>query len=219
MARRRRSHWAWGYADEEPTSGQAAETAELMAGVTGFELAGDLEDPIPPAAVPLPEPRLAPPAAAAEFCTSEPYDRLTHTYGQAYRDLIRAFRGSFQSPPDVVAYPRDERDIERVLEWAEHAGAAVVPFGGGTSVVGGVEPRDLGPAISLDLSRLGRVLEVDPVSRAARIQAGAAGPALNEQLGERGFTLAAGRAIASRAVSTTPRRINPRGGTLWPRWS
>jgi len=163
--------------------------AELMGSFTGFELDGDLEDPVPAAAVRLPAPRLAPPAALAEICTAEPYDRMTHTYGQAYRDLIRAFRGRFEGPPDVVAYPRTEPDVERVLEWAERAGAAVIPYGGGTSVVGGVEARGLSQAISLDLSRLGQVLEVDPTSLAARIQAGAAGPVLNEQLGEHGLTL------------------------------
>ena len=92
--------------------------AELMGSFTGFELDGDLEDPVPAAAVRLPAPRLAPPAALAEICTAEPYDRMTHTYGQAYRDLIRAFRGRFEGPPDVVAYPRTEPDVERVLEWA-----------------------------------------------------------------------------------------------------
>jgi alkyldihydroxyacetonephosphate synthase len=186
---RRRSHWAWGYADEEPEAGEAAGMAEIMAGAAGFELDGDLEDPVPLAAVRLPAPRLVPPAALADICTAEPYDRMTHTYGQAYRDLIRAFRGRFDGPPDVVAYPRSERDVERVLEWAEHAAAAVIPFGGGTSVVGGVEPRGLSQAISLDLSRLDQVLEVDPTSRAARIQAGATGPALNRQLGRHGLTL------------------------------
>ena len=77
-----------------------------------------------------------------------------------------------------------------MLSWAEAEGAAVVPFGGGTSVVGGVEPR-LGerPVVTLDLRRLDRVLEVDPVSLAARIQAGATGPRLEEQLREHGLTL------------------------------
>jgi alkyldihydroxyacetonephosphate synthase len=186
---RRRSHWAWGYADEEPGPGEAAGIADLMAGVTGLELDGEIEHPVPLATIRLPEPRIAPPAGLAGICTAEPYDRAAHTYGQAYRDLIRAFRGRFDNPPDMVAYPERERDVEQVLAWAETAGAAVIPFGGGTSVVGGVEPRDLGPAISLDLSRLDRVSEVDPESRAARIQAGAAGPRLNEQLAEHGLTL------------------------------
>ena len=77
-----------------------------------------------------------------------------------------------------------------MLSWAEAEGAAVVPFGGGTSVVGGVEAR-LGdrPVVSLDLRRLDRVLEVDAESMAARIQAGATGPGLEEQLREHGLTL------------------------------
>ena len=104
--------------------------------------------------------------------------------------MVRGFRGEFENPPDLVAFPRDESEIEAVLGWAEAEGAAVIPFGGGTSVVGGVEPR-LGerPVVSLDLRRLDRVLEVDPTSLAARIQAGATGPRLEEQLREHGLTL------------------------------
>ncbi|HWA54812.1 MAG TPA: FAD-binding oxidoreductase [Solirubrobacterales bacterium] len=89
-----------------------------------------------------------------------------------------------------MAYPKDEAEIGTVLEWCEAEGAAVVPFGGGTSVVGGVEAR-LGdrPVVSLDLKKLDRVLEVDAESLAARVQAGATGPGLEEQLKERGLTL------------------------------
>ncbi len=78
-----------------------------------------------------------------------------------------------------------------MLSWCEDQGAAVIPFGGGTSVVGGVEPRldPERPAVTLDLRRLDRVLEVDPVSLAARIQAGAAGPLLEDGLREHGLTL------------------------------
>ncbi|HVY77293.1 MAG TPA: FAD-binding oxidoreductase [Solirubrobacterales bacterium] len=89
-----------------------------------------------------------------------------------------------------MAYPRDESEIEVVLEWAEAEGAAVVPFGGGTSVVGGVEARcGDRPVVSLDLKRLDRMLEVDAESLAARIQAGATGPGLEEQLKQHGLTL------------------------------
>src|SRR5215213_5037744 len=70
-------------------------------------------------------------------------------------------------PPDLVAFPKDESEIEAVLGWAEAEGAAVVPFGGGTSVCGGVEPR-VGerPVVTMDLRRLDRVVEVDPASLA-----------------------------------------------------
>jgi alkyldihydroxyacetonephosphate synthase len=103
---------------------------------------------------------------------------------------VRGFRGEFANPPDLVAFPADESEVEVVLSWSEEAGAAVIPYGGGTSVVGGVEPRlDGRPAVSLDLRRLDRVLEVDATSLAARIQGGATGPALEDQLREHGLTL------------------------------
>ncbi|GAA2577264.1 FAD-binding oxidoreductase [Actinomadura fulvescens] len=184
---RRRSHWAWGYADEEPGPADIAAAAELMGAVTGFDLDGEIEAPVPLDAVRLRPPRVAPPPLP--FCTTEPYERISHTYGQAYRDLVRAFRGRFDDPPDVVARPGDEHDLIRVLEWAENTGVAVIPYGGGTSVVGGVEPRGLGPSVSLDLTRLDRVLEVDEVSLAARVQAGMLGPDLDRHLGGHGLTL------------------------------
>ena len=67
-------------------------------------------------------------------------ERARHAYGRSYRDVVRAFRGRFDHPPDLVAHPRDEADVVAILEWAVRTGAAVIPFGGGTSVVGGVEP-------------------------------------------------------------------------------
>ena len=105
---------------------------------------------------------------------------------------MRAFRGRFDHPCDVVAFPRDERDIGSLLEWCAGVGAAAIPYGGGTSVVGGVEAavgdRYAG-AVSIDLRRLDRVLDIDVTSRAARIQAGANGPGLEAQLRDYGLTL------------------------------
>jgi alkyldihydroxyacetonephosphate synthase len=144
---------------------------------------------VPLERVDLPEPRLTPPAPLASICSTDTRDRVTHAYGRSYRDVVRAFRGRFENPPDVVARPSDEADVERVLAWCEQAGAAAIPFGGGTSVVGGVEPPGDRPAVTVDLCRLDRVLEVDTLSRAARIGAGATGPALEAQLREHGLTL------------------------------
>jgi alkyldihydroxyacetonephosphate synthase len=134
--------------------------------------------------------RLKRPEQFGDLFSDGKYERVSHSLGKAYRDVVRGFYGKFENPPDLVAFPRDESEIETVLSWAEAEGAAVVPFGGGTSVVGGVEPR-LGerPVVSLDLRRLDRVLEVDPTSLAARIQAGATGPGLEDQLREHGLTL------------------------------
>ena len=105
---------------------------------------------------------------------------------------MRGFHGRFDHPPDVVARPRGERDVEAVLEWAAGANVAVVPYGGGTSVTGGVRcevPARFDGVVSLDLSAMDRVLQIDDVSRAACIQAGASGPALERQLRALDLTL------------------------------
>lgn len=154
-------------------------------------------EPMPPPALDalrMPEPALAAPASLADFVTSARYDRAAHTYGKAFRDVVRALDGDFTGAPDLVAYPADEADVVRVLAWASEVRLAVIPFGGGSSVVGGVEADPVTRAhfagvISLDLCRLSRVLEVDRASRAVRVQAGTYGPALEAQLKPHGYTL------------------------------
>ncbi len=188
MAERRLKHWGWGYEDQTPTATQMREAAEGIRERFGF--GGEVEKPVPLERVELREPRLKRPASFGDLFSDEPYERVSRALGKAYRDVVRGFRGEFENPPDLVAFPRQESEIETVLSWAEAEGAAVIPFGGGTSVCGGVEAR-LGerPVVTMDLRRLDRVLEVDPASLAARIQAGATGPRLEEQLREHGLTL------------------------------
>src|SRR4051812_43008440 len=187
-AARQLKFWGWGYEDQAPSP---AEVAAAVAGARehlGFEPA-EAERPVRLEDIELPRPRIEPPSSLAGICSSDPYERVTHAYGKAYRDIVRAFRGRIDHPPDVVARPREEADVERLLDWCASAGAAAIPFGGGTSVVGGVEPRGLDAAVSIDMRGLDKVLEVDPESRAALIQAGATGPRLEEQLHEHGLTL------------------------------
>jgi alkyldihydroxyacetonephosphate synthase len=190
MTGRVRKHWGWGYADEQPGIEEVRAMAGGIADVLGLG-SQDVEEPVPLEAVELPAPRIAPPRELAAICDTGVHARASHAQGASYSDVVRAFRGRFDHPPDVVARPGSEREVEQVLEWAasDPAAPAVIPYGGGTSVVGGVTPAVGRPSISLDLGRLDRVLEVDEVSRAARIQAGALGPALEAGLAGRGMTL------------------------------
>jgi alkyldihydroxyacetonephosphate synthase len=189
---RRLKHWGWGYEDEQPSSDELRAAASFLSQQLGF---GSLEPehPVPLSDVTLPAPRLRPPRSLEGICSSEPYQRALHSYGRSYRDIVRAFRGRFDHPPDVIARPRREQEVQAVLDWALSVGAAVIPFGGGTSVVGGVEAvgcaSDYAGVVTVDLKALDRVLEVDPVSLAARIQAGATGPGLEAQLARHGLTL------------------------------
>jgi alkyldihydroxyacetonephosphate synthase len=188
MGERRKKHWGWGFEDQAPSRAELDQAARGIREGLGF--GGEVEEPVPLEQVELRAPRLKAPTDLGDLFSDDRHERVCHALGKAYRDVVRGFRGEFENPPDLVALPRDESEIEAVLSWAEAEGAAVVPFGGGTSVVGGVEGR-LGerPFVSLDLRRLDRVLEVDATSLAARIQAGATGPGLEEQLREHGLTL------------------------------
>jgi alkyldihydroxyacetonephosphate synthase len=128
----------------------------------------------------------------AALCSSAPDDRAGHTYGKSFRDVVRAFRRDYRHPPDLVAFPRTEADVVALLDWCGSTRVAAIPYGGGSSVVGGVEAmvgEGYRGVVSLDLGGLARVLEVDRTSRAARIQAGVLGPALEEQLRPHGLTL------------------------------
>ena len=135
-------------------------------------------------------PRVAIPEALAAFASQTPRDRAAHTRGRAFPDLVAGFAGDFAGAPDLVARPRDAAEVARVLEVCEARGWAVVPFGGGTSVVGGVDAAaargDREAVVSLDLEALAGVREVDATSRLARIGAGTFGPRLEDELAPHG---------------------------------
>ena len=191
MIGRTRSLWAWGWADKFPDT--AARTALV-------QLARALVPATTPALRALPtdeplvaEPRVAMPAALVAFTTQLPRDRAMHARGRAFPDLVAGFAGDFTGAPDLVARPRDAAEVARVLEIAEAQRWAVVPYGGGTSVVGGVDAAaargDREAVISLDLAAMAGVREVDATSRLARIGAGTLGPRLEDELAARGVTL------------------------------
>ena len=185
------SVWGWGRSTaDEPSSADLAGLAPLAGALLGAEIA----EPVSARPLPeLPDDRVGPllPAALAAVASSTDLDRARHAVGRSYRDVVRAVSGRIDHPPDVVLRPTDEPTVTAILEWCSDNRVAVIPYGGGTSVVGGVE-ADVGPGwagvVSLDLERLSGVVEVDPVSRAARVRGGTPGPTLEDDLRPHGLT-------------------------------
>jgi alkyldihydroxyacetonephosphate synthase len=147
----------------------------------------DIEDPVAPR---LAEPRVGVPPELRDCASADDYDRARFGLGSSYMDTVRGLRGRYDHAPDFVVHAWTEDQVQRTLEWAAGKGVSVTPVGGGTSVVGGIEAHALERgAIALALGAMDQVLEIDTDSRAARIQAGANGPRLEEQLGKAGLTM------------------------------
>jgi alkyldihydroxyacetonephosphate synthase len=130
-------------------------------------------------------------AVGAENAIQDDLDRIVHTYGKSARDLLRIRTGDIPRVPDVVVYPSSEAEVQLIVDRAVAADAVIIPYGGGSNISGSLHaPEDeTRPVISVDLGRLNQVIDIDEDSGLARIQAGAQGPDLEEQLGIRGWTL------------------------------
>ena len=146
----------------------------------------------------LPQPCLVSPDEIAELrrivgeenVSGDDYDRITHAAGKGYRDLVRLRSGRIERVPDLVVFPEDEDSVRRLLEFARRRVYAVVPFGGGTGVVGGTDtPEGFAATIALDTRRMRSVLDIDAASGLVTAQAGIRGPQLEEALEGRGLTL------------------------------
>ena len=190
MAERRLKFWGWGYEGDGPNEDAQRRLCERTAQRFGRALtlapAPRLDE------IALRAPRVKPPAELKSICAADAYDRAAHHYGKSFRDLVRGFRRQYPNPPEVVAYPRNEQEVVAVLDWCDRAKLAAIPYGGGSSVVGGVEApatASYSGAVSIDMRHLDRVMEIDSVSRTARIQGGVYGPALEDQLRTSNFTL------------------------------
>ncbi|MBL9023132.1 MAG: FAD-binding oxidoreductase [Myxococcales bacterium] len=187
---RTRRVWGWGYEGDGPDPA-ALSFAEASLGALLGPLPPRRKPPAPDAIV-LAPPRCPPPRGLEGGLSDAPAARALHALGRSYRDLARATRGRFDNPPDYVFQPTSEDDVVRALEAADAARLAVIPFGGGTSVSGGVEPTALGDlrgTLTIDLRRLSRLVEVDATSGAARIEAGASGPEIEAALKAHGLSL------------------------------
>ena len=184
----RRSVWAWGMESKEPSGEQLREAAKKLSAKYGVSL--EAATPPGPGSISLRGPRLRTPKALDALCSTDTYDRAFHAYGHSFRDRVRKFRGEYPNPPDAVAYPHNEADVAALLDWCSSKGYAAIPFGAGSSVVGGVEPPEgRSGIVTIDTARMDRVAEIDKTSRAARIQAGALGPQIEAQLKPHGLTL------------------------------
>jgi alkyldihydroxyacetonephosphate synthase len=192
---REQRFWGWGspsYSQQPP-----AHAIEFMAG----ELGGIDRVPTPPIAlddIQPPDPRLPRglrdrlvAAVGEDGVRDDLHARVLHAAGKGYPDLVRQRAGEVERAPDAVVYPATHEQVRAVLEACAKQRTAVVPFGGGTSVVGGVAPLDGGlrGVVTLDLGRLDGVAEVDERSLTAVVRAGTRGPEVEAALGARGFTL------------------------------
>jgi alkyldihydroxyacetonephosphate synthase len=139
MAERRLKHFGWGREGEGMTAEEVAVALDRYRRLFGVER---FDEAAPPALaeIELRPPRLRPPRTLAPHCSTETYDRVAHTYGKSFSDYARGLVGQYDNAPDVVAYPRDEAEVTAVVDWAGGVQAALIPFGAGSSVVGGVEP-------------------------------------------------------------------------------
>ena len=191
VAQRTRKLWGWGYEGEGLSHAELLELGRDMHSRFGIS-PQTISTPLALESLHIPPSRIAPPSSLAELCSQDPRERAVHTLGKSYEDLVRGIRGDFRHAPDIVAFPRDEHDVDNILGWCADQRVAAIPFGGGSSVVRGIEP-DVGDnytgTLSLDLRHLDRVLEVDRSSRSALIQGGVFGPHLEEQLKPHGLTL------------------------------
>jgi alkyldihydroxyacetonephosphate synthase len=190
IPRRDAKWWGWGDPAIEPRLDDEA-LAVLR------ERIGELE-PWPPApeigSVDLPGaetlPRALVDAVGEENVFTGEEDRLRHSTGRGYVDLARLRNGALENAPDAVVVPPDAAALRRIVDVCAAEGIAIVPFGGGTSVVGGVEPLRgrHGRLVSLDLGGL-REVTVDRRSLHARLGAGLRGPEAEAALGREGLTL------------------------------
>ena len=188
--RRDSKWWGWGDPSIEPAlDGSALATLRERVGElrpsSPLPTLGDFE--LPPAQA-LPSALVD--AVGAENVFTGTEDRVRHATGCGYADLARLRSGRLENAPDAVLLPADADEVRRVLRLCGEQGVAVVPFGGGTSVVGGVEPLrgEHEWVISLDLSRL-RGVEVDARSLTARLGAGLRGPEAEAELAKHGLVL------------------------------
>jgi alkyldihydroxyacetonephosphate synthase len=189
--------WGWGDEDVSFTHEGKPELAPFIERALGLDVRqpgaaaiGFDELEIPPAELPAALTTDLQGAVGAEHVSTDGHDRVVHARGKSLTDLIRQRRGDLGRLPDAVVRPATEDEVAAVVTAVLEADAVVIPFGGGSSISGSLqaEPGETRPVISLDMTRLNRVLSIDSASQLARVQAGVFGPDLERQLNAAGWT-------------------------------
>ncbi|WP_343573140.1 FAD-binding oxidoreductase [Mycobacterium sp.] len=185
---------AWGDPDEaKPLSEGIRSLLSQALGVTGSpdaELDAD-QVQLRPSALSTADREALTAIVGPDHCRVDDRDRLLRAGGKSTLDLLRRKDSGVQDAPDAVLLPGCDDDVAAILRYCSQHGIAVVPFGGGTSVVGGLDPvrGDFDAAVSLDLRRFDQLLDFDEVSGEAEFGAGVTGPQAEGMLGARGFSL------------------------------
>jgi alkyldihydroxyacetonephosphate synthase len=187
-----RSFWGWGYKQDELKKAEIKKLSNMLSGFVGID--GKLQDAPKVEDLKLPHPNIKLPKSLESLADNFLAQRAQHSYGRSFKDVVRGLNNSFDGAPDAVVFPKTENDVINILEFSEKKNIAVVCYGGGSSVVGGVEmdsdyKQNYSGWISLDMSYMNALSEIDTYSRSAKFQTGILGPQLETKLKKYGLTL------------------------------
>ena len=188
---RLRKFWGWGYDDELLSSEEENNIDQRIAKTFQLDHVERIEIP-KISDIDINKPLFSIPSSLKKILSDDKLERLNHAYGKSFPDSARSILGDFSSPPDYVAFPETQNEITSILDWASENNVAVIPYGGGSSVCGGVETNvgsDYAGVISLDMKNINSILEIDKTSRTALIEGGILGPQLEAQLKEHDLTM------------------------------
>lgn len=186
-----RNPMGWGYTEDAIDKAELQPVLDVMAPLLGGT--PQQARPTPAAAdVTLATPAVEPPDSLAAVVTTDDEARLLRAVGRSFRDLVALRAGTPLPAPAAVAIPCNAQELSDVLAWASDQGLSAIPFGGGSSVVGGVNPEDMGDfasAVTIDLQRMNNVLGINERDRVIHAEAGILGPALENALAGTGLAV------------------------------
>lgn len=186
-----RNPLGWGYREDALNASQRKPLIAAMQAFLGARIAD--HQPLPePEDVRLPAVRVTVPEALTGMVATDHASRLLHAVGRSFRDLATLRAGIEMPAPDAVATPRDESELADIMGWASDKGLAIIPFGGGSSVVGGVNPEDMDDKagiVTVNLQRMNKVFEISERDHVVHAQAGILGPDLDAALKPQGLAV------------------------------